>query len=348
MEFMKKAFFYLLTKENFQRFIILSLLYFAILACTPEGHLPQQHTISNIKNKFQVIYSDDTIKELFEVKDLFTLKKSLSTVAFVESSHIFKKETSVNEYVIDGIPLKETMNLCSSERFAQQKQVSFCSGVLISPTQVLTVGHCVRKPQFCKSTLIAFDLQAANGLDLFDDSEGIQLKEHQLVHCKNVKLLTDKESKETGDSLALVELDHPIENRPFIEIPNKLNFKSVRDLQAIGHPLGLLKKVSTGHKLNRKNNSENVIYGSLDVYQGSSGSPIYSPELNTFVGLLVSGENDFLYDSEEKCWVSQKCDITSPKNKCRGEKIITSTLIQKWLKAKPASKPKNKTNLLDK
>lgn len=126
---------------------------------------------------------------------------------------------------------------------------------------------------------------------------------------------------ETGLDYALVRLESEV-NIPPATIVKKAP-KEGDDVYALGYPIGSPKKKADG-KI-RKVVSEPELYNSnLDVYQGNSGSPVFSSKTHELIGIISTGEADFQdLDDPEEAKVKHCAD-----DDCLGEIIVP---IQKIL-----------------
>jgi V8-like Glu-specific endopeptidase len=71
-------------------------------------------------------------------------------------------------------------------------------------------------------------------------------------------------------------------------------------LVVIGHPSGLPQKVSDdGQILNNK--EEDFFVTNLDTFGGNSGSPVVDLNSGMIEGILVRGEEDYIYDFKKGC-----------------------------------------------
>jgi hypothetical protein len=61
----------------------------------------------------------------------------------------------------------------------------------------------------------------------------------------------------------------------------------------------------------------------LDTYGGNSGSPVFNHRTGEVEGILVRGENDYVYDPGQGCQVSNRC----ASDVCRGEDVTYITNV---------------------
>jgi hypothetical protein len=93
------------------------------------------------------------------------------------------------------------------------------------------------------------------------------------------------------------------------------------ELYIIGHPAGLPTKISGGAKV--RTLKDTYFTANLDSYGGNSGSAVFNARTNEIVGILVRGDQDFVYDSKNSCTRSRVCD----NNGCRGEDVTNITYV---------------------
>ncbi|MFN8369647.1 MAG: S46 family peptidase [Bacteriovoracaceae bacterium] len=90
--------------------------------------------------------------------------------------------------------------------------------------------------------------------------------------------------------------------------------------------LGLPTKISDGANV-RTNNNPKYFVANLDTYGGNSGSAVFNTKTGEVEGILVRGENDYVYDSAQGCRVSNKCTNAG----CRGEDVTRITNIKELM-----------------
>ncbi|KYG62489.1 hypothetical protein AZI86_16790 [Bdellovibrio bacteriovorus] len=187
--------------------------------------------------------------------------------------------------------------------WAEQSSASYCSGILVAPDMVLTAGHCLSSPYSCENLQLVFNYNIMN------DSQEFEVRDCKAV----VKTVVDVAGK--GLDYALLQISEPVQvDMPeVIERPLSVGEK----VYALGDPLGSYKKKSSGEV--RSLLRTNGIYETtLDVFEGNSGSPVFSSKGDRLVGILSSGERDFSEDGGVKI-----CGVRD----CSGELVIPWTKI---------------------
>jgi V8-like Glu-specific endopeptidase len=90
----------------------------------------------------------------------------------------------------------------------------------------------------------------------------------------------------------------------------------------IGHSLGMPKMYVDNLKIDGLGDKQLInAYGLIDSFSGNSGSPIIDEKNKIVVGILIRGEEDFLYDYNYSCNSIKKCK----KNECAPVTIMKIT-----------------------
>jgi V8-like Glu-specific endopeptidase len=203
--------------------------------------------------------------------------------------------------------------LCESERFWNQPNPAFCSGVAVSSNLVFSAGHCPSSTESqwlpdASNLVIVFGfgmitVRAADGSlvaqprlkgytssEVFGYTEPLQIltgelngnKDWSLIRLPGVGLGTSALQRTSKVNLGA-------RLRPFKDSVFVVGYPSGLPVKWTGS--GILGAVSTP-----SNTGEPVIYSSnLDTFGGNSGSPMYSyVRENTVFGLLFQGQTDFI------------------------------------------------------
>ncbi|MDA8244214.1 MAG: serine protease [Elusimicrobia bacterium] len=204
----------------------------------------------------------------------------------------------------------ESMGLCQDEPFREQPIGAFCSGSLVGPDLVMTAGHCIRSEEDCSGTkfVFGFALKSAG-----DAPSGAASRD--VYSCKTiVKRYLNESYGALGPDFALVRLDRPAEGRQPLGINRGAGPAKGDPMFVVGHPSGLPVKVAGGATV-RDPSPDGYFVANLDTYGGNSGSPVFSARTGQIEGILVRGENDFVY--RDGCRVSN----VVPSDGGRGEDV---------------------------
>ena len=95
-----------------------------------------------------------------------------------------------------------------------------------------------------------------------------------------------------------------------------------------GYPSGLPLKMAGGARV-RNNRGENYFLANLDSFEGNSGGPVFNSKGDFVEGILVGGEEDYVWSDRRECFKPKRCFNLG----CNGEEVtrITSVDILKDL-----------------
>jgi V8-like Glu-specific endopeptidase len=196
--------------------------------------------------------------------------------------------------------------VCASERFAYQKSGALCSGFLVSPTTLVTAGHCIQDMKDCKKHKWVFDYKV--------DSErqfDVSVSKDSVYKCKSI--INQKLTK-TND-FAYIELDRPVTDRQPLKIRRSGKPAVGDDLVVIGHPSGLPTKIADGAKV--RTLKGDFFVANLDTFGGNSGSAVFNVKTEEVEGILVRGDEDYVRRPGTNCKMPFKCKDDA----CRGEDV---------------------------
>lgn len=242
-----------------------------------------------------VIYGEDNRRDTYAETDptLLTLSKSVAAM-------VHKNQIGTFRFMIDqsfqGMPSR--YEICSTERFINQKSIANCSGSLIAPDKILTASHCVETKKDCNKYRWVFDYKMTN-----EDTLDLSYRNKMNVYeCKAILASSPANKLD----FAIIQLDRPVTDR----LPLKVNFEKLqvseeKEIAVIGYPSGLPQKIADNAKI-----KEVVKFGcktNLDTYGGNSGSPVFDKSSGDIIGILLRGQDDFIFDSTNKCFRSNVC-----------------------------------------
>lgn len=267
--------------------------------------------IAKIQNK--VIYGDDNRMQYFQVPRADVREVADSTAAVVRTSALTAKPNGMT--AVKAETFQKVMGLCSSEPYATEPSGAFCSAFLVGDDLMATAGHCIDTARCAQSSFVfTYRMSSQN-------QAPTEVESSEIYSCKAVI-----ERAQTGaEDYALVQLDRPVRGHR----PLTLAKRSVQpgdSLIVVGHPSGIPTKV-TDNGLVRSVKPQ-YFTASLDTYGGNSGSAVFNQETLEVVGILVRGESDFIYDSKNRCSISNRCT----EDGCRGEDVTQISYISQAIK----------------
>lgn len=227
------------------------------------------------------------------------------------ATQIEKKYIDANLF-IDAPTIKESWNLCPSERFLAQMNPGNCTGFLVEEDLIATAGHCMTSFDTCEDYYWAFD---------FKDST-TQFDSSQIYHCKEIERQVLDHS--TMLDYALVRLDRAVVDRKPLRVRTSGRVSSGTPLAVIGNPTGLPLKIADGAKV-RDGNNDIYFKANLDTFGGNSGSPVINTDTGIVEGILVRGETDYRYVNKDGLFCREVYTCTD--EGCDGEEVTRITQV---------------------
>ena len=261
-----------------------------------------------------LIYGLDDRYEVAQYYDNLFIDKARSVALRVSNKRL---NTDSNDPQIINFKTKTLRNLmpklCASEKYLDQFSLGDCSGFLVTENKLVTAGHCMMTQSDCKNFQWVFDFE----------KDATSLNKNNIYSCKKIISQKYNYSNSEVSDYAVIELDRRVLDRSPLERRTSGIVHRGTQLVAIGHPLGLPKKIVDGGKVMSMNDLErehpirsfflrvNYFTTNLDVYAGNSGSPVFNRKTGKVEGLLIQGASDFETDYENKCQVSNHLPDTA-------------------------------------
>lgn len=253
-----------------------------------------------------VIYGNDDRLDLYQVENTRLREAADSTVALFQASQVSATGA------LSVRPYGTGMSLCPDEPFYEQVNGAFCSGSLIAPDVIMTAGHCIRSESACQGTKFVFGFAVK--------SKGVNPTSVPPGEVYGCKKLIASEVVGTGADYALVKLDRPVTNHRPLKFNRAGDPANGTPVLVIGHPAGLPVKIAGGSKV-RDASPGGYFVANLDTYGGNSGSAVFNATNLNVEGILVRGENDYVWRGS--CRVSQVCADDG----CRGEDVTKMSSV---------------------
>ncbi|MBI3565484.1 MAG: trypsin-like peptidase domain-containing protein [Elusimicrobia bacterium] len=251
----------------------------------------------------QVIYGDDDRIDLWQAKDARLKSLADSTVALFEGGDV---TLAGEKAVLATQNYGERMGLCKTEPFYEQPMGAFCSGSLVAPDVIMTAGHCVTSQDNCAGIKFVFGFAVKT-----KGASPTSVPAGDVYGCKE---LMGREQVGDGADWALVRLDRAVTGHKPLKLNKGGAIGEGTPIVVIGHPAGLPTKIAGGAKV-RDASKPGFFVANLDTYGGNSGSAVFNAQTGLVEGILVRGEQDYVYNGS--CRVSNKC----PSDGCRGEDV---------------------------
>ena len=262
----------------------------------------------------QVIYGKDDRRDLYQLDETGWQELASATALLVDRSSVRSIDDDKSVYRLVTEKAGKRRNLCPRERFWEQPSVAgnSCSGFLVGEDVLVSAAHCFLDTGACKATAVVFDYAYHR-----DDADPTRLSHSNVYYCKEILARVYEISE--GLDFAVVRLDRAVQGRKTLTLRTQGEVAKGEDVTVIGHPLGLPTKLSHGKIRLARDKDYFVI--NADLWEGSSGSPVFDVRTGIVNGLVARGEQDFVVKGN--CQISKVC---AP-DKCDGEQVIRATMF---------------------
>lgn len=280
-----------------------------------------------------VIYNEDNRLEISDASLDWVNSASESVAGQILGGWIERDHEG--NFLVEAESLRDSRVLCSSERFEEQRRIFSCTGFLIAEDLLMTAGHCMRSELTCENSFWIFGEKS--GPELFND-KAFFLND-RVFACK--KIIKQKIDKDKGVDYAIIKLDRkpPARRRP-LKVANWRPVNEDTEVVLISHPLGLPLKVDEKGVTRSTGPLTSVV--EIDAFKGSSGGPVFDAITGYVVGMLTSGEDDFVLKREgrKSCYAIKKCDSSE----CKGETVLKIAAVSEISNYLPAVVSSQKCN----
>ena len=249
----------------------------------------------------RVVYGTDDRTDPHNYADMRMRERSESVAIILDRDLLPNAPILTVNPATGGVTFPETtlgnsMNLCAGEAFANQATATQgdCTAWLISPTRMVTAGHCFYKSHGnvygdatrlqteCDEMIVAFDFELNPG------GQRDEITTEDVFQCERV---VDYYYDGSGVDYAVFDLDRDT-GRPGLPIDPSPSMSTGDDVVVIGHGSGLLKKIDGGGEVKSLENFG--FKANTDTFGGHSGSPVFDETSGDVVGILVRGEDDYV------------------------------------------------------
>lgn len=284
--------------------------------CSVEGK------VYDVKDELTNFISQSSVKEMITPKVIYGKDDRLDIVDSPDPRHadwaksvaiqVSNSKIGSDGELLSGT-IQQNMSLCPTEQFANQINPGRCSGFLVGEKTLVTAGHCVEDLSDCENNKWVFNFQA----------ESTFVDQSQIYSCKSI--ISQELNSSTNADFAVIELDRVVENTTPLTFRTTGEVKTGDSITVMGHPSGLPMKVAAGATI-RSNDDDWYFIGNLDTFGGNSGSPVFNTDTGIVEGILVRGETDYTWSSDDNgnsCRVVFQCKDDS----CRGEDVTRITKV---------------------
>lgn len=258
-----------------------------------------------------IIYGSDDRVEVFEHPEEGVRRLAQESIVTLMplSGLDFRPDGTVARRT--NVPLQNAQNLCSGERFADQPTSGYCSGTLVAPNLVITAGHCIGPGEdTCRNAAFVFGYhyEAAGRLRT--------LRTEDVYTCQRIVAHALSNSGGRRLDYAVVQLDRPATptHTPARVRTAPQALTTGQQLVMIGSPSGLPVKIDDGGRVRTARGSTlDYFVATTDSFAGNSGSGVFDRATLEQVGILVSGDTDYVQSGS--CYRANVCAESG----CAGE-----------------------------
>lgn len=239
------------------------------------------------------VYGLDNRVDINDSRDASVKELGNSVAAMISKYSVTSRNSDTQTTEFSDSNLSRTLQVCKGERFAHQQAAANCTGFLVSPTHLVTAGHCVKTEEDCMRNYWVFDYK----LESERDSSVGPIHNSAIYSCKNI--VKSKLTILTRQDWAVIELDRAVKDRKPLKLSSSAPDKNT-ELLVIGTPSGIPLKAGSG-KVRSKH--FNYFKSNLDTFGGNSGSPVFNAKTKLVEGILVRGDRDYETHVNGTCFV---------------------------------------------
>ncbi len=230
----------------------------------------------------KVIYGVDNRSEVYEKPEW---QRHASAVAAMVPNYMLKMRIR-DEIFLSQLAVGKALGLCKDVRFWEQQALADCSGFLVAPDVLVTAGHCITSQEDCDGYQWVFDYKLSLG-----EITPATLRPENVYSCQSI---INRSGGFLKNDYAVIKLDRASDREPLKLLPVGESVNKNDSLVMIGFPNGIPMKVTDGGKV--LSQRQRKFSTNLDAFGGNSGSPVISAETGLVVGILDSGEDDFILE----------------------------------------------------
>lgn len=277
----------------------------------------------------KAIYGDDDRLDFTELTNPQHQQWAQATAAMISRFTAIEDYDYPELYKIKSKMLNQN-GICDYQRFARQLTAADCSGFIISPTTLVTAGHCVRHKRDCKDWYWIFDYRTgytATGKYPYREGRTFRTHKKNVYSCK--RIIRTQLTESSGLDFAVIELDRPVTDRQPLKIRESGQMNIGANLLIAGYPSGLPVKVADNARVRSLEEDKPYFVATTDSFTGNSGSAVINTNTGLVEGILVRGEQDYEYQKfkGKRCMLPVVCQ----EGECEGEEITKISEILPYL-----------------
>lgn len=257
----------------------------------------------NINISFSIdksIYGINSMKDYYEVSS--QLKELADSTVILVRDDAISYDSVKRKYVrVKEKSLSQSYYLSEEEKFSNQPILGFCSGAIVSKNLVLTAGHCISDDNY-SSVKVIFNWRIdseGNFPRYFDEDDVYKIK--RIVTRKHTgKGANNYEFINNYKDYALVELERDVVGRKPLEVDKERELSKGDYIFTIGYPAGLPVKITDPYDSVVYAKGKTIYKTNTDLLGGSSGGPVFDTKTNRIIGIVVTGEHEYVYNTKKE------------------------------------------------
>ena len=273
----------------------------------------------------KAIYGKDD-RSFVNFKSSSMINELSKSIALIISKESVDKKIILSTIEAQLLSNHNGINLCLDEKFANHHTLNSCTGFLIAPDLVASAGHCFMNSSDCENKLIAFNVRLKNEV-----SNGYEIFNRNVYECSEI--VSNVFDSSGLQDYAIIRLKKKVKDFKPLKLRSKGTVTTYDKVFMIGHPMGLPLVVTNSTTIN-DNSNEYFFKATLNSFEGNSGSPVFNARTFEVEGILVRGEEDFIQNQPEQCYLYQVYEQgTKEIPTIKGEGVNRINVIQSFVKA---------------
>jgi V8-like Glu-specific endopeptidase len=255
----------------------------------------------------EVIYGEDSRIDSVAATSREVKKNKNAVAIMIQSGSIEEVDRELDLFKVKKPSYSSIDMLCSDEAFKDQITVGSCTGFLVAPDLLITAGHCVNQESDCADNAWVFGHEVS-GMHKAGYSLHLGSDIYRCSEILEVAVPGDSTPKWDKRDYSLIKLDRAVSGRAPVTLrPLETHTLSLEDkVYMIGHPAGLPMKITQKADVKFSAHKE-FFWANLDAVGGNSGSPVFNEKTHEVEGILVYGQNDYVYDYKNICMREARC-----------------------------------------
>jgi len=195
--------------------------------------------------------------------------------------------------------------LCADEPLRNKLAPAYsCTSFLIGPRLMATSASCILEKKVVNAADVQFwciQTKVIFGIKSNASGNMREVNKDDVYQCRRV-LTHQFDYKSSRRDFVVFELDRDVKDRKPLPLDKNPTLKQGDKIVSIGHPLGMLLKITTGQVTEPRSATKDYFVSDLDGGWGAAGSPVISLSSMKVVGLRsVIEKPDFVVDSKNAC-----------------------------------------------